>query len=209
MVQTIICLSGKKGSGKSLASRMLKELIAKPSLEYQMATLLKKVVSVVNGIDEIFLESGDFKKKLSNYQINRYGKLEYLTYRQCLLHFGKVLRYDNDKVFINDVINKLTRCYEPIVIIPDVREVQEIKELRNWANNNRVNLYHIQILRETVTDDTSNDKTEVDLDGYLDYDYTITNNTNDPNDLKRCLKHLLNHYSITTKPVIIEATMFK
>lgn len=208
MVQTIICLSGKKGSGKSLTSSMLKELIAKPSLEYQMATLLKRVVSAITDVDITYLEDGDFKKRLSNYQVNRYGKFEYLTYRQCLLHFGKVLRYDNDKVFINDVINKLTRCYESIVIIPDVREIQEIKELRNWANNNNVDLYHIQILRETETDDTSNDKTEVDLDSYLDYDYTITNNTNNPNDLKRCIKHLLNHYSIPTKPLIIEAQMF-
>lgn len=208
MVKTIICLSGKKGSGKSLASDMLKEMIAPPSLEYQMASLLKKVVSAITNTDIVYLENGDFKKLLSNYQVNRYGEIEYLTYRQCLLHFGKVLRYDNDKIFIHDVINKLTRCHESVVIIPDVREIQEIKELRNWANNNNVKLYHVQILRETEKDNTSNDKTEVDLDGYLDYDYTITNNTNDPNDLKRCLKHLLNHYDIASRPVIIEATMF-
>ena len=107
------------------------------------------------------------------------------------------------------MINKLSHCNESVVIIPDVREIQEIKELRAWANNHNVKLYHIQILRETILDNTSNDKTEVDLDSYLDYDYTITNNTNDPNDLKRCLHHLLKHYSIPTRPLIIEATMFK
>ena len=208
MVKTIICLSGKKGSGKSLASSMLREMIAPPSLEYPMASLLKRVVATITDIDITYLESGAFKKRLSNYQVNHYGEIEYLTYRQCLLHFGKVLRYDNDKIFINDVINKLSRCYESVVIIPDVREIQEIKELRNWANNNNVKLYHIQILRESERDNTSNDKTEVDLDDYLDYDYTITNNTNDPNDLKRCLKHLLNHYDIASRPLIIEATMF-
>lgn len=202
-MKTIICLSGKKGSGKSLVSDILLELLNCYVTVYSMATILKKVVSTITQCNIKKLEDQNYKNSLSPYIINQFGIDKMLTYRECMLHFGKLLRYDNDKIFINDALNTITNSIFDIFIIPDVREIQEVKSIKEYAKSNNIRLIHIQILRNVKSDNTFNDKTETDLDSYHDYDYTINNNKITKTELCENIKIMLEYFKIdNVKPFI-------
>lgn len=107
MTGKLILISGRKGTGKTYVTEYLEGMLAGKVEIYPMATMLKRIVAAVTNCSVSQLDSHYFKLSKSPYIVNRYGIDEQLTYRKCLLHFGKLLRFDNDRVFIDDVINRI------------------------------------------------------------------------------------------------------
>lgn len=207
MTKNIILISGKKGSGKSTFTEMLANRLAGKIEIYAMATLLKKVVSAITGCDIKRLEDGEFKNKLSPYTVNVYGKIKNLTYRECLLHFGKRLRFDNDTIFCDDVKIKMRRSDSDYFIIPDVRERIELDEIYEFGRNCEIPVIAIRITRQTKSDSTSNDKTEIDLDNYVGWDFDIDNNGK-KSDLNVAIDHIIEIAGFNTNKPFVEQKLF-
>lgn len=204
----IITISGKKGSGKTAATEILKDIIAGSVDIYAMATKLKKVVAAVTGCKLSDLEIGSFKRQNSGYIIERFGEYEELTYRECLLHFGKLLRFDYNNVFIEDVLNHIHNSISNVTIIPDVREVNEIEYIKDYATKNDFRIICIRIQRKTKDTKYSNDKTETDLDNYKGFNYYIDNNIDDLKNLYNVLLKIIKQEYISVKPHYIESKLF-
>lgn len=207
-MKTIIALSGKSGCGKTTVEKYLDANLLKKPFSIQMAELLKLIVSILTGCEPRNLDYQDFKKTESNYKINDVK----LTYREVLLHIADILRKDNDLIFIEyvlrhlDFINNNYVC--STVIIPDVREKQEIEHLRKWAIENGIKLIHIRINRCDNNTSQPNHKTETDLDNYDKYDAIIDNTTDNINDLYDAVDKILKQYDIKSKFNYEEPTLF-
>lgn len=206
--RTIITISGKKGSGKTAATEILKDIIAGLVDVYPMATKLKKVVAAVTDCKLSDLEVGSFKRQNSGYTIERFGEYEELTYRECLLHFGKLLRFDYNNVFIEDVLNHIHNSVSNVTIIPDVREVNEMEYIKDYAKKNDLKLINIRIQRRTNDNKHSNDKTETDLDNYKSFNYTIDNNIDGLKNLYDVLLKIVKQEYINVKPHYVESKLF-
>ena len=204
----IITISGKKGSGKSAATEILKDIIAGLVDVYPMATKLKKVVAAVTDCKLSDLEIGSFKRQNSGYTIERFGEYEELTYRECLLHFGKLLRFDYNNVFIEDVLNHIHNSVSNVTIIPDVREVNEMEYIKDYAKKNDLKLINIRIQRRTNDNEHSNDKTETDLDNYKGFNYTIDNNIDGLKNLYDVLLKIVKQEYINVKPHYVKSKLF-
>lgn len=206
--RTIITISGKKGSGKTAATEILKDIIAGLVDIYPMATKLKKVVAAVTGCKVSDLEIGSFKRQKSGYFIERFGEYEELTYRECLLHFGKLLRFDCDGIFINDVLHHINNSVSNVTIIPDVREVKEIEAIKSYAKDENIKVISIRIQRKTNDTKHSNDKTEIDLDNYEGFNYYIDNNIDGFHNLYNVLLKIIKQEYISIKPHYVESKLF-
>lgn len=206
--RTIITISGKKGSGKTTATEILKDIIAGLVDVYPMATKLKKVVAAVTDCKLSDLEISSFKRQNSGYTIERFGEYEELTYRECLLHFGKLLRFDYNNVFIEDVLNHINNSVSNVTIIPDVREVNEMGYIKDYAKSENLKLISIRIQRRTNDNEHSNDKTETDLDNYKGFNYTIDNNIDGLKNLYDVLLKIVKQEYISVKPHYVESKLF-
>lgn len=183
-MKTIIILSGKSGSGKTTVEKYLEANIAGSVESYQMATKLKNVICALTGCTINQLDDQNFKKSDSNYHINLFNDVRILTYRELMLHISKKLRFDNDSVFIQDVITHLIKSTSQYIIIPDVRELKELEALIEFAAITQNDIIKIRIDRLQHNKDYKNDKTETDLDDYNQWDFYISND--------KSLDHLYN-----------------
>ena len=152
MTGKLILISGRKGTGKTYVTEYLEGMLAGKVEIYPMATMLKRIVAAVTNSSVSQLDSHYFKLSKSPYIVNRYGIDEQLTYRKCLLHFGKLLRFDNDRVFIDDVINRIRTTPCDYFIIPDIREQFELNCIKDFARQNEIELTTIRVLRNTKMD---------------------------------------------------------
>lgn len=201
-MKTIICLSGKRHSGKTTVENIIKRLAGNKATSYQMATMLKRVVAALTNCDIKDLENPKFKELKSDFLINASNGLKNLTYRELLITAGKVLRSYNDYIFVKDVLKHLDNIKEKIVIIPDVREKHEIETLNNYADVKDYYFLTIRIERpgEEIKDQFSNDKTEIDLDEYP-FDVYLSND-GDMNTLIRKVYDILSSLGIIDKQII-------
>lgn len=174
-MKTIIVLSGKSGSGKTTVEKYLEANIAGSVESYQMATKLKNVICALTGCTINQLDDQNFKKGYSNYAINLFNDVRVLTYRELMLHISKKLRFDNNNIFIDDVIRHLANSTSQYIIIPDVRELRELDALIEYANVIGHDIIKIRIDRLQHNKDHKNDKTETDLDNYNQWDFYICN----------------------------------
>lgn len=158
-------------------SNIFAKTIFDRKLIYPMASLLKNVVATVTKCKVSNLDDFNFKLKRSGYFVEQFGDIKELTYRECLLHFGKLLRFDNDNIFIDDAIATIANSTAKYIIIPDVRERRELKALINFANENDMDIIPIRIERPDVKGSHLYDKTETDLDDYKGFQYCIMNDT--------------------------------
>ena len=157
----IICVCGKARSGKSTVSKYLeklfisdnKKVILSPYTKY-----LKKYISDITGNDVTEdNKPRELLQKLSSDLIK--GVL------------------NNKDFFINRQIEDIEfySYFANVIIINDVRFPREITSLKDKFNN----VISIGINRSNYVSDLSfdeqNDITEVSLDNYKDYDYTIDN----------------------------------
>lgn len=208
MTKNIILISGKKGSGKSTFTELLVNRLAGKVEVYAMATLLKKVVSTITGCDIKKLEDGEFKNRLSPYTVDVYGQMKNLTYRECLLHFGKMLRYDNNTIFCDDVKMKMRRSDSDYFIVPDLRERIELDKIYELGRNYEIPIITIRITRDTKSDSTSNDKTEIDLDNYVGWDFNVDNNNKRISDLNIAIDHIVKTAGLNTNKPFVEQKLF-
>lgn len=200
-MKTIICLNGKRHSGKSTVEAIIKDIIGENVVSYQMATMLKKIVSDLTGCNIKDLEDPDFKQSISTFKSYTDGKVNEYTYRDLLIGIGKLIRSYNNDVFIDDVIRFIDNCKSKYIIIPDVREEHELLELKEYANGNQYDFYVFRIERVglNLNDTHSNDKTETDLDDYRGFSSIICNDS-DIKHLYTVMYNHLKHYKIIDKP---------
>lgn len=208
MTKNIILISGKKGSGKNIFTELLVNRLAGKVEVYAMASLLKKVVSTITGCDVKKLEDGEFKNRLSPYTVDVYGQMKNLTYRECLLHFGKMLRYDNNTIFCDDVKTKMRRSDSDYFIVPDLKERIELDEIYELGRNYEIPTITIRITRNVKSDSTSNDKTEIDLDNYVGWDFTVDNNNKRISDLNIVIDHIVEIAGLNTNKPFVEQKLF-
>ena len=175
-MKTVICLSGKRNSGKTTAEHFILEQLDGAAESYQMATLLKKVVCALTNCTPKDLDHQGIKLMTSPYKIKSGDNIKELTYRELLIHMGKILRKDNNDIFIEDVLNYIKNSNKPCIVIPDVREKREIQAIEDYCFDNDIQCITIRINRPMsgYNDDISNDKTEIDLDDY-NFDHVIRN----------------------------------
>lgn len=208
MTKNIILISGKKGSGKNTFTELLVNRLAGKIEVYAMASLLKKVVSTITGCDIKRLEDGEFKNKLSPYTVDVYGQMKNLTYRECLLHFGKMLRYDNNTIFCDDVKTKIRKSDSDYFIVPDLRERIELDKIYELGRNYEIPTITIRITRDVKPDSTSNDKTEIDLDNYVGWDFNVDNNNKRISDLNIAIDHIVEIAGLNTNKPFVEQKLF-
>lgn len=200
-MKTIICLNGKRHSGKSTIEAIIKDIIGENVVSYQMATMLKKIVSDLTCCDIKDLENSDFKQSISTFKSYTNDTIKEYTYRDLLIDIGKLIRSYNNDIFIEDVIRFIDNCKSKYIIIPDVREEHELLELKAYANNNQYAFYVFRIERVglNLNDAHSNDKTETDLDNYHGFSSFICNDS-DIKHLYDIMYNILKHYKIIDKP---------
>ena len=200
-MKTIICLNGKRHSGKSTIEAIIKDIIGENVVSYQMATMLKKIVSDLTGCNIKDLEDPNFKQSISTFKSYTDCKINEYTYRDLLIGVGKLIRSYNNDIFIEDVIRFIDNCKSKYIIIPDVREEHELLELKEYANNNQYAFYVFRIERVglSLNDTHSNDKTETDLDNYRDFSSIICNDS-DIKHLHTVMYNILKHHKIINKP---------
>ena len=200
-MKTIICLNGKRHSGKSTIEAIIKDIIGENVVSYQMATMLKKIVSDLTGCNIKDLENPDFKQSISTFKSYIDDEVKEYTYRELLIGIGKLIRSYNNDIFIDDVIRFIDNCKFKYIIIPDVREEHELLELKKYTNDNQYEFYVFRIERVdlNLNDAHSNDKTETDLDNYRGFSSIICNDS-DIEHLYTVTYNILKHYKIIDKP---------
>lgn len=208
MTDKLILISGRKGTGKTYVTEYLEGMLAGKVEIYPMATMLKRIVAAVTNCSVSQLDSHYFKLSKSPYIINRYGIDEQLTYRKCLLHFGKLLRFDNDRVFIDDAINRIRITPCDYFIIPDIREQFELNCIKDFARHNEIELTTIRVLRNTKMDDTSGDKTECDLENYTGWDFHLDNTVDGYDSIHKQLTYICKEKSYNVKKGYVEQKLF-
>lgn len=200
-MKTIICLSGKRHSGKSTIEAIIKDIIGENVVSYQMATLLKKIVSDLTGCNIKDLEDPDFKQSISTFKSYIDDEVKEYTYRDLLIGIGKLVRSYNNNIFIDDVIRFIDNCKSKYIIIPDVREVDELISLQCYAYHNKHDFYIFRVERVglNLNDTHSNDKTETDLDNFRGFNSIICNDS-DIKHLYTVTYNILKHHKIIDKP---------
>ena len=200
-MKTIICLNGKRHSGKSTIEAIIKDIIGENVVSYQMATMLKKIVSDLTGCNIKDLEDPDFKQSISTFKSYVDDEVKEYTYRDLLIGVGKLIRSYNNDIFIDDVIRFIDNCKSKYIIIPDVREKHELLSLESYAYYNKYDLYIFRIERANLNlnDVHSNDKTETDLDNYRGFS-SIIHNDSDIKHLYTVMYNILKHHKIVDKP---------
>lgn len=200
-MKTIICLNGKRHSGKSTIEAIIKDIIGGNVVSYQMATMLKKIISDLTGCNIKDLEDPDFKQSISNFKSYFDDKIKEYTYRDLLISVGKLIRSYNNDILIDDVIRFIDNCKSKYIIIPDVREEHELLSLEAYAIGNKYDFYVFRIERTglNLNDVHSNDKTETDLDNYQGFSSIIYNDS-DIKHLYTVMYNILKLYKIIDKP---------
>lgn len=199
-MKTIICLNGKRHSGKSTIEAIIKDIIGENVVSYQMATMLKKIVSDLTGCNIKDLEDPNFKQSISTFKSYTDCKINEYTYRDLLIGIGKLIRSYNNDIFIEDVIRFIDATKSNIIIIPDIREEHELTKLIEYADENEYPIYVFRIERVglNLNDAHSNDKTETDLDDYRGFDSIICNDS-DIKHLHTVMYNILKHHKIINK----------
>lgn len=166
---TLIGISGKKNHGKDAVYQHIKSL-CEPMLKVQrigFADALKEEVALACGVSLEFVE----KNKT--------------TFRTMLQWWGTEFRrnlYD-DNYWIEQVMRKIHKSQADIVVIADVRFLNEANALRN------VDAILVRVIRSFQEKDKDNHPSEVELDGY-EFDRVILN-TGTLEDLRQNTKRFL------------------
>ena len=79
-MKTVICLSGKRNSGKTTAEHFILEQLDGAAESYQMATLLKKVVCALTNCTPKDLDHQGIKLMTSPYKIKSGDNIKELTH---------------------------------------------------------------------------------------------------------------------------------
>lgn len=199
----IISISGKIGSGKDTAARLLQEMMPEMNWENKKwAGKLKDVAEIISGIPKEKFEDQEFKKTNMGIEWATWypniDRPELMTVRDFLQILGtEALR---DGLHKNTWVNALLADYKaynvstdedgnvtyrmPHWIITDTRFPNELAAVKEKGG------ITIKVVRDNTTNIGATHSSETALDNVTDWDYVIDNNGS-LEDLKRQLSEII------------------
>lgn len=143
------------------------------------AKYLKEICATVLNCNVFDFENRKFKEAISGFKIYQFGNEKYLTNREVLLYFGKLLRNDNEDIFVDKILNEYNYNNKNF-IITDLRFQNEYSKLIRKSNTILIRIDAKNKGLESINDaNNMYDKSEIDLDNVngwdieLDYQYNL------------------------------------
>lgn len=159
----IILISGKAESGKDFT-----------------ANILKNHLETNHNLKCLILHYSDYIKHIAKTIYNWNGKKDKCG-RTLLQSIGK--KYRNfDKNFFVDIIINLIKIHQndyDCILIPDVRQTNEITEIKKNFSLNKNDVLTIRVNtknQNSLTESQKKDISETQLDNYQDFHIVIENN---------------------------------
>lgn len=152
----ILLLSGKAGSGKDMAGKIIVDTLPNWT-RVAFADYLKDEVASLYGVPRDTLDCQEGKKKINQYHI---------TNRELLINHATRMRAQQATYWVDQVISKINGN----TVITDFRYPNEYNELKKRFANVKT----MRIHRKVATIDTDSEKM---LDDF-DFDFHIDNNAN-------------------------------
>lgn len=201
---SIVCISGLSGSGKSLASDMLNEMIkAEKERDVCIMSLADPLKRIIRSIyfylskDQTLI--GDDILYGPSHVKNSYRLSEQCTLRQFLQIFGTdIMKKElGDNVWVSTLCCQVNEYLygedDNVVIIPDVRFSSEMSLIINMCDKEGYELYMVHITRDSVSkmshvSETGwDDIAKVCIDNNVPV-YELENNGNDKEVLRKELR---------------------
>ena len=152
----VILIAGKAGSGKTSLGNEIINLAESLNLR-ALQTEFSKYIKM-------------YAKEIICYDGNPNNKP-----RKFLQDMGSFIRKDDELFFIRRILEdlKVYENYFDVVVISDVRLIQEIEEMKKSKYN--VTTIYIKNLSSNynLTEEEKNHITEIELDNYQQFDYEI------------------------------------
>jgi hypothetical protein len=167
MIENIILVAGKSGSGKDTFSDYF--TIYQNFKKYAFADLLKKQVSLKHGIPLFLTHSQEGKKQIYKSNIND----QFTTIRDLLIEESKKYKENNPHFYTEYIIKCIKKENYKNVIISDFRFPSEFYKIKESFPN--VNITTVLIKRTTYN--KIDDISEKSLEDF-DIDIIINNNFN-------------------------------
>lgn len=137
------------------------------------AKYLKEICATVLNCNVFDFENRKFKEAISGFKIYQFGNEKYLTNREVLLYFGKLLRSDNEDIFVDKILNEYNRSNKNF-IITDLRFQNEYFKLIRESNSILIRINNKNKGLESINDaNNMYDKSEIDLDNINGWDIEL------------------------------------
>lgn len=166
----LFLIAGKARSGKTYASKILKELLEEKNLKVAITEYSK------------YLKL--FAKELTNWD----GLTEPKP-RKFLQEFGSYIRHNNQNFLINRMKEDI-KIYENLVDVLIISDVRLKEEIENLNDINKLTIYiQNDFALYDLTEKEKHHETEHALDNYQNFDYSIVNKTEE--EIKEILKKII------------------
>lgn len=137
------------------------------------AKYLKEICATVLNCNVFDFENRKFKEAISGFKIYQFGNEKYLTNREVLLYFGKLLRSDNEDIFVDKILNEYNHSTKNF-IITDLRFQNEYFKLIRESNSILIRIDAKNKGFESINDaNNMYDKSEIDLDNVNSWDIEL------------------------------------
>lgn len=137
------------------------------------AKYLKEICATVLNCNVFDFENRKFKEAVSGFKIYQFGNEKYLTNREVLLYFGKLLRSDNEDIFVDKILNEYNHSTKNF-IITDLRFQNEYFKLIRESNSILIRIDAKNKGFESINDaNNMYDKSEIDLDNVNSWDIEL------------------------------------
>lgn len=137
------------------------------------AKYLKEICATVLNCNVFDFENRKFKEAVSGFKIYQFGNEKYLTNREVLLYFGKLLRNDNEDIFVDKILNEYNYNNKNF-IITDLRFQNEYSKLIRKSNTILIRIDAKNKGLESINDaNNMHDKSEIDLDNVNGWDIEL------------------------------------
>lgn len=137
------------------------------------AKYLKEICATVLNCNVFDFENRKFKEAISGFKIYQFGNEKYLTNREVLLYFGKLLRNDNEDIFVDKILDEYNHSTKNF-IITDLRFQNEYFKLIRESNIILIRINAKNKGLESINDaNNMHDKSEIDLDNVNGWDIEL------------------------------------
>ena len=137
------------------------------------AKYLKEICATVLNCNVFDFENRKFKEAISGFKIYQFGNEKYLTNREVLLYFGKLLRSDNEDIFVDRILNEYYYSSKNF-IITDLRFHNEYFKLIRESDSILIRIDNKNKGLESINDaNNMYDKSEIDLDNVNGWDIEL------------------------------------
>lgn len=199
----VIVISGKIGSGKDHVTNLIAGFASRHSKyeKYRNIEMIRFADPIKRGIAGMFGHHEDFLYNDPNKRLNSpfYDNSNLpITYGKLHQHFGDAMRKIDIDIFVNVVISKINTSLNKLVIVPDLRFINEFNRLREYK---AVNVYKKFIFIKLIgqyndkyedgRDSNHQSETEVDeLPNHM-FDYNFICKYTDKETMKNTIKQML------------------